>query len=101
MDSDKYIAQFSHHLFWDMDQNLLNMETCPSQVIQRVLEYGNMDDWHLIRRYYGLERIVAETKKVRSLDPKALAFISCISNTLKEEYRCYHTQQSNHGHWSY
>lgn len=35
-----YIAQLSPYLFWDMDMNLVDMDTCPSQIIQRVLEYG-------------------------------------------------------------
>lgn len=98
---DEYVMRFSTNLFWDMDKELLSMEACPTQIIQRVLEYGGMDDWRLLLSYYGLERVVIETKKMRSLDPKALSFISCISNTSKKEYRCYHTQQSNNIRWKY
>lgn len=101
MVSEEFIMCFSANLFWDMDKRLLDMEACPAQIIQRVLEFGGMNDWRLLLSYYGLERVVDETKKIRSLDPKALSFISCVSNTSKEEYRCYHTQQSNNIHWNY
>ncbi|WP_455591219.1 DUF6922 domain-containing protein [Bacteroides sp.] len=58
--------RFSTNLFWDMDKELLSMETCPAQIIQRVLEYGGMNDWRLLLSYYGLERVVIETKKMLS-----------------------------------
>lgn len=77
------------------------MDTCPRQIIQRVLEYGNLNDWHIILSYYGLDKIVTEVKQLRSLDPKILSFVCCISDTQKEDYRCYQYQQSNHVHWMY
>lgn len=47
----------------------------PQQVVQRVLEYGNLDDWRLIRAYYGLHRIVELCKQMRTLDPVCLSYI--------------------------
>lgn len=76
------------------------MDTCPQQIIVRVLEYGTLEDWRLIRSYYGLDKIVECCKQARSLDPVALSFICCISHTRKEEYRCYHTAQSNPTPWN-
>lgn len=101
MNSKEYIKKFSPHLFWDMDSDLLDMETCPRQIIQRVLEYGSWGDWKLVRLYYGLDRIVEEVKLIRSLDPKVLSYICCISDTRKEDYRCYHFQQLNPTSWIY
>ena len=94
MDSKSYIERFSSHLFWDMDNKLLDMDICPKQLIQRVLEYGSWKDWLLIREYYGLDKIVEEVKQICSLEPKVLSYICCISDTKKEDYRCYHFQQS-------
>ena len=87
------ITQLSKGLFWDIDKEQADMNSCPAQIIQRVLEYGNLDDWKLIRSYYGLDKIVELCRTMRSLDPVALSFICCVSNTSKEEYRCYHTRQ--------
>ena len=51
--------------------------------------------------YYGKDRIVDICKNLRSLDSKCLSYICAISNTRKEEYRCYRMKQLNQGHWNY
>ena len=81
MEQKEYISKLSPHLFWDIDISKADMDTCPAQIIQRVLEYGTLKDWHLICSYYG-------------------AYVCCISNTSKEEYRCYHTRLSNPTLWN-
>lgn len=101
MTANECINLLSSYLFWDIDKKMLDLDTCPKQVIQRVLEYGTLNDWKLILSYYGINRIVEESQGLRSLDPKALSFICCISGTKKENYRCYHLQQLNHVHWRY
>ena len=100
MMSKDYINQLSPYLFWDMDKDLADMDACPSQIIQRVLEYGTWKDWKLILSYYGLEKIVDVCRSLRAMDAKALSFICCISNTDKTAYRCYHTTQSNPTLWN-
>lgn len=101
MSANECINSFSSHLFWDIDKKMLDLDTCPGQIIQRVLEYGTFNDWKLILRYYGLDKIVEVSQQLRNLDPKALSFICCISGTLKENYRCYRLQQLNRAHWQY
>ena len=100
MSERECISNLSKVLFWDIDMEQFNMDSCPSQIIQRVLEYGTLDDWRIIRTYYGLDKIVDVCRKLRSLDSIALSFISAISHTNKEEYRCYHTKQSNPTLWN-
>ena len=90
----EWLNQFSGHLFWDVDSAQLSMEANAPYIIQRVLEYGEMNDWLLINRYYGLDKIVEECKKLRTLNPVCLAFICTISHTKEEDYRCYHFRQS-------
>ena len=81
-------------LFWDMDTTSLTWDSCPAHIIQRVLEYGTLDDWRAIRDHYGIAAIAEHCKTLRTLDPVALAFIVGISETRKEDYRCYHFAQS-------
>lgn len=95
-----YIEKFSKNLFWDVDTSRLTMDDNPAYIIQRVLEYGQMDDWRLIYRYYGLNRIVEECKKMRTLDPVCLSFICTLSHTKEEDYRCYHFRQSTPTLWN-
>ncbi len=85
----------SKHLFWDMDPMQIDLDKCPSQIIQRVLEYGEWNDWLAIRSYYGLPLIVECCQSVRTLNPVALSYICCISHTCKEDYRCFQLAQSN------
>lgn len=49
------LLSFSKNLFWDVDPSELSMEVSARYIIQRVLEYGQMNDWRLINRYYGLD----------------------------------------------
>lgn len=69
-------------------------------IVQRVLEYGNIADWRYIRSYYGLKKIVELGKRMRTLDKKALSFLCTLSNTKKEEYRCWHFKQSTPTLWN-
>lgn len=101
MSSKECIGKLSHVLFWDMDKDQADMDKYPAHFIQRVLEYGNMDDWRLLRSYYGLPKIVEECKQLRTLDPVCLSYICTISHTNPKEYRCYHTRQLNPTPWNY
>ena len=89
------IQGFSVNLFWDVDKDSIDLIQNASYVIQRVLEYGQIGDWKLLQEYYGLEKIVSISKNLRSLEPRALAFVSTISHTPQEQFRCYNTRQSN------
>ena len=92
--------QFSKNLFWDIDLNTLDMEKNSPYVIQRTLEYGLDNDWDLLRSYYGMDRILSEAKKFRTLDPKSLAYLSVITHTPKTEFRCYNIRQLSQQHWN-
>ena len=100
MSTQSYISQLSPVLFWDMDKEQLDVERHSPGLIQRVLEYGTLQDWRLTRDFYGMDRIVADCKRLRTLDPMALSFICALSNTNKEDYRCYHFRQSNPTLWN-
>jgi hypothetical protein len=100
MSSNEILRSFSSNLFWDADISMMSMDASPGYIIQRVLEYGQMNDWRLINQYYGLDKIVEECKQMRTLDPVSLAFITTISNTKEEDYRCYHFRQSFPTPWN-
>ena len=100
MSNKECISKLSKVLFWDMDMESVDMDKYPRHIIQRVLEYGNLEDWMLIKDYYGFDKIVEECKQMRTLDPVCLSFICAKSNTKEEEYRCYHFRQSFHTLWN-
>ena len=50
-------------------------------MIQRVLEYGEMDDRCAVCDFYGLDRIAHDCKTVRTLRPEALSFVCLVIDT--------------------
>lgn len=101
MMQNEYIIQFSTYLFWDVNKDDLDMEEHSRYIIKRVIEYGMLNDWNIINKYYGLDRIIEIAKTFRELEPRALAYLSAISQTPKEQFRCYTYQQSNPQHWNF
>lgn len=100
MSGQECIKKMNPNLFWDADLSQISMDEHAGYIIQRVLEYGQMDDWRLINHYYGLDKIVEECKKLRTLDPVCLSFVATISHTKEEDYRCYHFRQSHPTPWN-
>ena len=95
------IEDFSKHLFWDVQRNLLDINKNDAYIIRQVLEYGKLNDWILIKDYYGIQGIAQKAMQFRSLEKKALSFISTLSNVPITKFRCYTTQQSNPLHWNF
>lgn len=101
MSGNEYINMFSAHLFWDVRKEDVDFDEHAQYIIKRVLEYGLLEDWNLIRQYYGLSKIVEVAKELRDLEPRALAYISAVSKTPKEQFRCYIWKQSIIQHWNF
>lgn len=93
------IAQFSPHLFWDVDRAELDLEKHRKFIVRRALGHGQMRDWRVLNTCYPLKSIVETAKSLRSLDPKTLAFIACVGEVPKEEFRCYANKPSGQTHW--
>ncbi len=85
--------EFTENLFWDVRIESVDMENNAPYVVQRVLEYGKLSDWKLLLSYYGLARIVEIACHLRTLEPRAMSFISTVSETPKSHFRCYITKQ--------
>lgn len=95
------VSHFSPHLFWDTNRKKLDLKRTDIYIIKQVLEYGKINDWHLIKTYYGIPYIAKLSTKFRSLDNKALSFISTLSGIPTKEFRCYIYQQSAPQHWNF
>ncbi len=98
---DDIKLKFSKHLFWDIDIDDLDLDKHESYVINRVLDYGLMNDWRLIKKYYGLDRIKNVALDIRSMFPESLAFIANITHTPENLFRCYEQIQSPNPHWNF
>lgn len=100
MSKSECIKNMSSYLFWDVDVSSIEFDKHKAYIVQRVLEYGLLDDWKKLTDTISLNEIVETCKQLRTLDPKALSFISLISKTPIEEFRCYTTRQSNPTLWN-
>ena len=95
------IEDFSPHLFWDVDKKLLSFSRNKRLIIQRVLEYGMLNDWMMIYRHYGIKEIAETTLHLKELDKKSASLISMLSGIPKEEFLCYTTKPSTPKHWNF
>lgn len=95
------IADFSDHLFWDFDRNLIHQVKPQAQVVQRVLEYGLLKDWIVLTHLYSFEDILQTAMNLRDLDSKAVSFLINLSGVSKEDFRCYTTRQLIPQHWNF
>ncbi len=80
---------FSRELFWDTAPEKIDFVKHQRWVVARVLEHGRLEDWKALKRLYPMPEIVASAKRARSLDEKALAFISFVSGEPRETFRCF------------
>lgn len=101
MADNEMSKRFSDYIFWDVERDSIDFQAHAPFVIQRVLEYGQMRDWTALLDIYGLPKIVDVSKGLRTLDEKALSFISTVSRTSKSDFRCYSIKQSSPRHLPY
>ncbi|MEX0812473.1 MAG: hypothetical protein WD048_09680 [Chitinophagales bacterium] len=94
------ISDFSSHLFWDTNRDMLDFEKHKSQIIYQVLEYGEMKDWKMIQEIYDKDTLKEVTTNLRQLDVVTLSFIAHYLNIDKSEFRCYKNKQSNPNFWN-
>jgi hypothetical protein len=95
------ILNLSPHIFWDVDVATIDMEKNGVFVLQRVLQYGLLKDWLIIKSNLGLERIKSIAVQIPVLDDVSISFLSNLLHIEKSEFRCYKNKQSNQNYWNY
>ena len=94
------IQDFSAHLFWDVDIFLFDFQKNKEQLVFKVLEYGTIKDWNLLKEMYGLNGIKESALSLRSLDVVTLSFLATIFKIDKSQFRCYRNKQSIQNCWN-
>ena len=94
------ISDFSKHLFWDVDLNDFDFDKHAGFFAQIVIEYGNIDDWNLLKKLYDLDKIKDLALQFRSLDAVSLSYLSTIFKIDKTEFRCYKHKQLFPTYWN-
>ncbi len=95
------LMHFSPHLFWDVNPNDLDVDKHQQFIVQRVLQYGLMSHWILLRQSLEIKEIARIASNIKNLDNKTCSFTSVLSHKPKEEFLCYSTKQLIPGHWNF
>jgi len=95
------IEQLNNAYFWDVDINKLDEEKSKRLIIERVLNYGNLHEIKLIKKFYGTKEIRAILCKLNYIDPKTLNFVSLLFKLPKTKFKCYTRKQLTNQPWIY
>lgn len=95
------LENLSNRLFWDVDPNKLDWEKDMPLIITRVFERGTLEEVQTTIKKYGIGRIAAIAKTIRSMDIMAANFIATLSETPLTEFECYSNRQLSKLHWIY
>jgi len=95
------LLNLSPHIFWDVDVNSIDMEKNGVFVLQRVLQYGLLKDWLIIKSNLGSEKMKSIAVQIPTLDDVSISFLSNLLHIEKSEFRCYKNRQSNQNYWNY
>ena len=95
------ITSLSPHIFWDVDVQSVDVEKNGIFVLQRVLQYGVLKDWLLLKSIMGVDNIKAFAVQLPTLDDVSISFLSNLYKIDKSEFKCYKNKQSNQNYWSY
>ena len=100
MDSTITVHDFSAHLFWDVDLEKFDLDQYKEFIVQRVLEYGMLKDWILLKNLYGKEAIKEISLLLKDIIPVTLSFLSTIFSIEEKEFRCYTPIKSELNFWN-
>ncbi len=95
------LEQLNKTYFWDIDPSNLDEEKSKRIIIERVINFGNIAEIQLVRKYYG-DKVVKNTLcNLNYIDPKTLNFVSLLFRIPKSKFKCYTRKQLTHQPWSY
>lgn len=93
--SEKTNPIFNKRIFWDVVFENINYDAKANFVIERVFEWGDVEDIRNCRRYYGDEKVTEALLNAKFLPEHTMYFASAVINKPLKEFRCYILRQSN------
>ena len=95
------LEQLNKAYFWDVDIAKMDEEKSKRLIIERVINYGNLNEIKLIKEFYGLKEIRSILCKLNYIDPKTLNFVSLLFHVPKTKFKCYTRKQLINQPWNY
>lgn len=94
-------AKLSDRMFWDTSTSNIHWFEHRHFIVQRVMRYGRLEDWRLIKQWYGPDILREIVVSLNNLDAISVAFLSLVLNIDKKAFRCYTEKQSRQSFWDY
>jgi hypothetical protein len=89
------------NLFWDFDPKSIDINKHQRFILERVLNYGTIENLKELFRIYGRKQIISNLFQIKNLSNKSLNFISFYFSIPKSKFKCYTLKQSTDRHWIY
>ena len=74
------MIEINKKLFWDVEYKKLDYKKHSNFIIGRVLSYGDLKDYQIIKKNYGIEKIKSIAKNFNYPNKKSLNFWNIIFN---------------------
>ncbi len=88
------IEKLSKKAFWDVDMKTMDSEKHAAYIIQKVFEFGSLQDMLFTHRYYGSKRIKDAFANCTFFLPDSAAFAAVIFDIEKESLKCFSPNRS-------
>ena len=85
---DQHLPQQFSKYFWDVDAHQIDLRDKPHYVIERLLEYGNLDALKWTEKVYGKEEIKQVVCQSRRLSPKSANFYAILYSIPRKQIKC-------------
>ncbi len=99
--NNEEVLNFSKLIFWDVHPNELDFAKNGEFIVERVMRYGDLNDWRILKRVYGKKKIGDIALQIRNLDDFSLSFLSTVLKIPEKRFRCYTDTQSPRSFWQY
>ncbi len=83
------LEQLSKKAFWDVDMKTMDAEKHADYIIQKVFEYGSLNDVKQVLYFYPSDKIIQSLTTANFLFKETLHFASMLFHIPKESFSCY------------
>lgn len=88
----KKLPQFIHKYFWEVNPKNVDVDMQSHYIIERILEYGDMEDIKWIWKAYPKKAIIEAVKTSRAISKKTANYWAVILGIPKSKILCFSKQ---------
>ncbi len=99
----KKLPEFLKRYFWDVKFEILNIETQPEFILERLLEYGDKKAVKWVKKNFTKDEVANILFHFRGLSPKSANYWAVVFDINKEKILCLQKPylEIRKRHWPY